>query len=997
MGDEIFFGREDLIGLVSDKLNEVEQESILIGFHGIGGIGKSALLRRLLDLTKYSFLIDFSAPMLNNVYDRLRILAAKIQTKGLKVKRYAYLEDIRRRLNGETGPPMGDKAWYQTLIDWVSPLSVIEFSINAIAYLGRKVVEAVREHFSPLGEWLRDKLGDDYGAKIVNMVAKNPDKMTHLLMIALAEDLNTTEFPEVIDINTPEEFEQRVEEVAETLSLLILLDEFDRDEPRPLRLQLDGYSGQVTMSTLWQYFLSKIHGAVCVVAGRHLLPLPEKLQIQREDHEVTELDEESCIQLLKARGIPESMPPERLQIISELCYWNPEALHAFCDAWAEGPINDAELQDLRADSLSLVRERIWRKMQNRAPHLSSLLETACFLTYFDYEILLVIDGSLGKNDFKKLVRLSCVEFDGEYHRVHDMARDAAIANYEEHELATKATSIRNRLVDAHERTGDSRFIGLAISALAVHNEDSAFELMMKMVDEFHQENRDREALEIMGGIRFADEFHRAVLLGMMASSYRGLNMFGPAEEHALLALHLFQKLASRIGNQYEPAVATALTSLGTLYYQTKQYERAEKVYVQALEIYQRLAKTNPAAFEPALATILANLGNLYREIRQYNRAEDAYLRAREIYQRLADTNPAAFEPNLAGTLTNLGNLYYQTKQYEQAEKAYVQALEIRRRLADANPAAFEPAFATALNNLGVLYSAIQQFDQAEGVYGQALEIRRRLADTNPAAFESDLAMTLTNLGSLYCAIRQYERAKKAYLHARNIYQRLADTNPATFEPELAGILNNLGTLYSDLQQYEQAERLYQQALEIRIRLAKTNPAAFGLNLADIEYDFGILNIFTDNWQEAETMLEQCLEIYRKIAKHNHFVFRNITRAESLLGLAQFMQKHLEESTKSHGRYLLHLCGMANGSTKTLVNMLRSYITLATNVIKDKTQVMDLLNILETAAKSLISKAESCISIILEIVGRLKDELANTTVGGYFKSSPASHSRDIKDR
>ena len=86
MGDDIFFGRKDLIGLVKEKLNEAGQESILIDIYGIGGIGKSALLRRLLDLTKYSFLVDFSATELDNVHKRLRAIAARAKAMGLQVK-----------------------------------------------------------------------------------------------------------------------------------------------------------------------------------------------------------------------------------------------------------------------------------------------------------------------------------------------------------------------------------------------------------------------------------------------------------------------------------------------------------------------------------------------------------------------------------------------------------------------------------------------------------------------------------------------------------------------------------------------------------------------------------------------------------------------------------------------------------------------------------------------------------------------------------------------
>ena len=87
--------------------------------------------------------------------------------------------------------------------------------------------------------------------------------------------------------------------------------------------------------------------------------------------------------------------------------------------------------------------------------------------------------------------------------------------------------------------------------------------------------------------------------------------------------------------------------LGVLYQAQNRSEEAEEYYLAAIEIYERLAEKNADAYEPYLAGSYNNAGEFYRKQNQRDKAEKYYLAAIEIRERLVEENADAYEPDLA--------------------------------------------------------------------------------------------------------------------------------------------------------------------------------------------------------------------------------------------------------------------------------------------------------------------------------------------------------------
>ncbi|MEM6785773.1 MAG: tetratricopeptide repeat protein, partial [Bacteroidota bacterium] len=169
-------------------------------------------------------------------------------------------------------------------------------------------------------------------------------------------------------------------------------------------------------------------------------------------------------------------------------------------------------------------------------------------------------------------------------------------------------------------------------------------------------------------------------------------------------------------------LANALNTLGVRFSNLGRREDALHATEQAVALYQRLAQRNPDAFEPVLAMSLNNLGIRFSNLGRREDALQATEQAVSIRRRLAQRNPDAFEPNLAMSLNNLGGNYSSLGRREDALQATEQAVAIRRRLAQRNPDAFEPDLGNALWTLGNVFNAFDQHESALDPLSESLRL-----------------------------------------------------------------------------------------------------------------------------------------------------------------------------------------------------------------------------------------------------------------------------------
>ena len=104
--------------------------------------------------------------------------------------------------------------------------------------------------------------------------------------------------------------------------------------------------------------------------------------------------------------------------------------------------------------------------------------------------------------------------------------------------------------------------------------------------------------------------------------------------------------------------------MSRLYGITGRLEKMEEAQKKALGLFQGLAVRNPQLYEPDLAKGHFNLGLQYGAARRCPEAESEFEKALALYRRLGARDPKTWEPELADTLWNLISLYVAQKQGE---------------------------------------------------------------------------------------------------------------------------------------------------------------------------------------------------------------------------------------------------------------------------------------------------------------------------------------------
>ena len=390
------------------------------------------------------------------------------------------------------------------------------------------------------------------------------------------------------------------------------------------------------------------------------------------------------------------------------------------------------------------------------------------------------------------------------------------------------------------------------------------------------QNDYTNAIEVVENLRWyysapgrkVDEYELGRLYNLLGVLYQAQNRSEEAEEYYLAAIEIYERLAEKNADAYEPDLATSYNNAGTFYYGQNKPEKAEKYYLAAMEIYERLVKKNAEAYEPDLATSYNNVGVFYDDQNQPDKAEKYYLDAIEIMKRLVKKNADAYEPALADSYDNAGLFYSDQGQPDKAEKYHLAAIEIRERLVKKNADAYEPDLADSYNNAGLFYKDQGQPEKAEKYYLAAIEIGERFVKKNADAYEPALAASYNNAGLFYSDQGQPEKAEKYYLAAIEIQKRLVKKNADAYESYLAGSYNNAGNFYKDQGQPEKAEKYYLAAIEIQKRLVKKNADAYEPDLAMSYNNAG--NLYSDQGQpeKAEKYYLAAIRIYERLAKKN---------------------------------------------------------------------------------------------------------------------------------
>jgi tetratricopeptide (TPR) repeat protein len=886
--DRVFVDREEYLDWMTEALERCKERSVVLHLRGIGGIGKSSLLDHWKNTIDDTIYLD--CERYTEFYDRLNVIAKGAVHLGVNLRRFDVLWQIRLRFVEGLEPVKEEgREWAKEVVMAIPFIGSLASIGSAIGAIGAKVSPKLKGKYGELGEWLQARLGTDYIQRLLEILWKEPRRAEFLFLDALLEDLNkrkTSERP-----------------------IELLMDHSERVDSETCRWRYRGRD--ITETELWYVFLSSLSNCVGVVASRQAMSSDTGEDLEIEESELTELDRESCAELLDQRGITDTELQDRIISVSG---GNPFVIGAICDFAESGSLSLKDVEDLRADTLEAVRLKTWRRLFRETQDILQTVEKAGLMPFFDRRIMAVVAPDMRTDHWDRLIRLSFVRDRGDGTWVlHDLARNLIAADLGQR-LQDSTDETAERLEKASTDESDYALLGLAISVRAIAAERDAEARMGSIIFDFIWNYALSDALTFLDAVKIDTKEGQVIVQGLRGSVLIWMNRLADGGDALLNALQAFQKFGEDISDELMVHKARTLRDFGRLLYMTARASEAIETLQKAVEIYRGLdektlgfriedmaralnwlgmnlisvhrlkegLETNREAYElfqrskrtisynPAKGVVTALLGistalqNAGRSVEAEDILQEGLGISREIASDRTHGNVIA----LYLTLDNYGELLRSISRPYEAEQVFLEELSLIRELAKIEPETHLFRLAHTLNNLALPLRQIGRYSKAEKAYTEALEISRELAEKAPDAFLILVAWALMDSAVLYRQTGRVSEAEDACREALSIQRELVAVSPDKYLPRMAWNLNNLAVLLRQTGRIPEAEEDYREALDIAREVTRGAPEAILLTdlLATILNNVAVLLRQTGRISEAGETFQEGLEIRRRLAQ-----------------------------------------------------------------------------------------------------------------------------------
>ncbi|MFW9912805.1 MAG: tetratricopeptide repeat protein, partial [Candidatus Thorarchaeota archaeon] len=874
--ERVFVDRVEYLDWMTEALERCKERSVVLHLRGIGGIGKSSLLdywKSRIDETIY-----LDCERYTEFYDRLNVIARGAVHLGVNLRRFDVLWQIRLRFVEGLEPVKEEgREWAKEVVMAIPFIGSLASIGSAIGAVGAKVGPKLKGKYGELGEWLQTRLGKDYIQRLLEILWKEPRHAEFLYLDALLEDLNNRKAPE--------------------RPIVFLFDHSERVDSETCRWRYRGRD--ISETEIWYVFLCSLSNCVGVVASRHALSSDTGEDLEIEESELTELDRQSCVELLEQRGIES---PELQDRIVSVSGGNPFVVGAICDLADSGSLSLNDVEDLRADTLETVRLKTWRRLFGQAEPLFELVEKAGLVPFFNRRIMNIIAPALRTDQWDRLIRLSFVKDRGDETWVlHDLARELITAELGKR-LKASTDEVATLLEKSSVAESDYALLGLAVSVRALASERDAEARAMSAVMDLRWNYSFSDALVLVDAIRIDTKEGQAIAQGLRGGVLTWMNRVADGEHALLSALGTLREFGESIPDELLVHLALILSFLGSLLSRTQRDSETEESFRESLKIYRGLDRKTLGFRSQDMALILQLFGRFLLSIYKPEEALEKVTEAYQLYQESAQTASSDLTRGITASLSYMGNVFFITGRTSEAEKSQRQALGICRealgisRELGKEQRELEVGTAVCSNNVGELLRLTNRPYEAIGLYREALQLTKELANKEPEAFSHTLVLHLTNLALPLKQVGRYLEAEEKYQEALAMSREHVEETPGVFLTFLAWALLDYAVLLRQTDRTSEAEEACREALSIHRRLIANSPgkhlnvAAWNLN------NLGVLLRQTNRISEAEEAYREAFDIAREIAqKAPEVVFFADLLATILNNLAVLLRRTGETS------------------------------------------------------------------------------------------------------
>ena len=730
MGERSFVGREDLLLAFDEALAGVPaDEPRVLAFHGIGGIGKSRLIRRLrgdgddprrIPDGVVDAKIDFQEAENRLPGKALERARAQLHSQGVHFPTFDIAFAVWWKL---ANPNLDLKQAMPAFLDGAEVAGEIVSITEEIPGLGliAKIPRALAKAGKVANDWWA-KRGQAELAQIVALT--DHSEIAGLLPRFFGGDLSAW-----------------IGERDERGAVLL----FDTHEA--LFTERGSVVSGEAQDTWLRQWAAAMPGALVVVSGRNPVEWADEDDWagQIDQRNVAELGSKESERFLEEADVEEA---DLRTALVEKSHGVPQYLELAADTYHlirqqedRLPVPedfDANLDKLLKRFLSYVPGQ-----EHDALFILSVPET------FDYDLYRDLmkefgSGMATRGSLKRLTRFTFIsQPEPNRHAIHLLVRDALAAQHDPDERLEVHQCLFQRAEKHLEEVEPRKVTQAQRQALrdgVTHGLESlkpeaAVEWLFRNAAPFHQAaewNLLRDLCEIVLlhakshlGFDHPSTLTSVNNLGSLLQSQGKLEEAEPLYRRGL-------ESRERVLGEEHPDTLTSVNNLGILLRAQGKLEEAEPLYRRGLEGRERVL----GGEHPSTLTSVNNLGGLLESQGKLAEAEPLYRRGLEGRERVLGEE----HPDTLTSVNNLGSLLESQGKLEEAEPLFRRGLEGCERVLGAD----HPFTLTSVNNLGSLLQSQGKLDEAEPLYRRGLEGRERiLGQGHPDTF-----MSLNNLGAL---------------------------------------------------------------------------------------------------------------------------------------------------------------------------------------------------------------------------------------------------------
>ncbi len=321
-------------------------------------------------------------------------------------------------------------------------------------------------------------------------------------------------------------------------------------------------------------------------------------------------------------------------------------------------------------------------------------------------------------------------------------------------------------------------------------------------------------------------------------------------------------------NDFRRNLTVSLNNVGQIYQSMGEGQKALGFFEKQKNTLEELVALEPDStdFKTELSLSFNNLGLIYQNMGEGQKALEFFEKSLKVMEELVALEPGRtdFRKDLAASQSFIGKIYKDMGERQKALDFFEKSLKVRGELVALEPdrTDFRRDLSVSFNDVGWIYQDMGEGHKALDFFEKDLKVMEELVAIEPGRtdFRSDLSVSFSNMGNTNKAMGEVQKALEFFEQALKVFEELVALEPGRtdFRRNLSASFNNVGLIYKDMGEGHKALEFFEKALKVREELVALEP-----DRTDFRKDLATSQGFIGKIYKDMGEVQKALEFFEK--------------------------------------------------------------------------------------------------------------------------------------